>query len=70
MRLLKWDGCFSVTMAPSGSISYLYPVPLRDRKKLQQEHNGWTSLQCKIKKSTLEFPSGFPFNPFSTIPTK
>ena len=26
IKLLRWDGCFTVTLAPLGCISYLYPV--------------------------------------------
>ena len=27
MKLLRWDGCFTVTLAPWGSISHMFPVP-------------------------------------------
>ena len=61
MKLLRWDGCFTVTLAPWGSISDLYPVPNPYQiKACSRNITGSTNLVYS-KKVNLQVPIRLSF---------
>ena len=60
MKLLRWDGCFTVTLAPWESIKhlYLFRIAFKQLCDCKKEHS-W--VQQKI---IYKFLSGFPFRVF------
>ena len=76
MKLLRWDGFLTVTLAPQGIMSHLYPVlynsSICDSNKSLRA--GVTSqaapVKHRAKMSTYKFPSGFLFKSIFSLLTK
>ena len=66
MKLLRWDGCFTVTLAPWESISHLYPVPYYYQTLCDRKRNitGSTNLAYS-EKINLQVPVRLSFQGLS-----